>query len=287
MFNNPDNLPNKFLIKIRPQIGKFLLVTLLAGLIASNLVWFNSSMHASETSKAQLAEAALQLAEVQAELDALKEQNAWEEEVREIKQAYETELFAAESILAEAKKVMDVSQFESEVFLSSKVSSDDWAVKQELLTSKGEEVLNSMGEVLKAANPNKIMPQIALDTIAGSEHVSIVVVDSPCSVEIADACVSPDNPTVIQVDVDYIDQPFLFWKGIMTHEFAHIIQLDDWEQTSMSPVYMEVFGGDLELFADCMATVKLGSNYTTGYIESVCDSEQLTGAKQTWENFYN
>lgn len=62
---------------------------------------------------------------------------------------------------------------------------------------------------------------------------------------------------------------------VMSHELAHIHQFRVWGALQGSGTYAALYGGDIELLANCMATVR-------GYASTSCSSDQLGFAAGIW-----
>lgn len=99
-----------------------------------------------------------------------------------------------------------------------------------------------------------------------------------CGVEWAVACADPSG--YIEVDSDYLGRGYNWWYKIMMHEYAHQIQFPHYDQMVKSPTYQNLFGGNIEWAADCMAAARI-PGYYSGYGYS-CNADQLNYGANAW-----
>lgn len=112
----------------------------------------------------------------------------------------------------------------------------------------------------------------ALDLVGG-EGVGLEQ-SSSCAGGTAAACANSNGYIKYRADVATWSDSRLNWA--MAHELAHIHQFRVWGTLNESSAYQEMFGGDPEFLANCMAVVR-------GYAGSVgCDSEQQAWASGIW-----
>jgi hypothetical protein len=112
----------------------------------------------------------------------------------------------------------------------------------------------------------------ALDLVGG-EDVGLEQ-SSSCAGGTAAACANSNGYIKYRADVATWSDSRLNWA--MAHELAHIHQFRVWGTLNDSGAYQEMFGGDPEFLANCMAVVR-------GYAGSVgCDPEQLAWASGIW-----
>ncbi|MFB7251152.1 hypothetical protein [Microbacterium sp. NPDC056234] len=112
----------------------------------------------------------------------------------------------------------------------------------------------------------------ALDLVGG-EDVGLEA-SSSCAGGTAAACANSDGYIKYSAEVATWSDSRLQWA--MAHELAHIHQFRVWGALNDSGAYQELFGGDPELLANCMALVR-------GYAGAVgCDSDQQAWASGVW-----
>lgn len=112
----------------------------------------------------------------------------------------------------------------------------------------------------------------ALDRVGGS-GVGLYESGS-CAGGSAPACANSNGYIKYRADVAGWSEDRLNWA--MAHELAHIYQFRVWGALNGSAGYHELFGGDPEFLANCMAVVR-------GYPGSVgCDAEQQVWASAVW-----
>lgn len=112
----------------------------------------------------------------------------------------------------------------------------------------------------------------ALDLVGGAD-VGLVE-SASCAGGTAAACANSDGYIKYRADVATWSDSRLNWA--MAHELAHIHQFRVWGALNDSGAYQDMFGGDPEFLANCMAVVR-------GYAGSVgCDAEQQTWASGIW-----
>jgi hypothetical protein len=92
----------------------------------------------------------------------------------------------------------------------------------------------------------------------GNGHVVTVLAASDyfCQGDVI-ACVASEEPQTVHFDTGDNDLPYMTdWlrTGIAYHEFAHVLQFTNPEQTEVA---LEAFGGDPEIMADCYALTYL------------------------------
>lgn len=123
------------------------------------------------------------------------------------------------------------------------------------------------------------IPRQALDSI--NPAVTMSVVSLPCNSSTAVACVSSTKPNHIQVSENYLHYSYDLWYMIMMHEYAHTIQLNNYDALSVNETFIKLFNKDLELHADCMAASVIGETYFSTY-NNTCSKEQLAAALGAW-----
>ncbi|UYO96515.1 hypothetical protein OED01_13010 [Microbacterium sp. M28] len=97
---------------------------------------------------------------------------------------------------------------------------------------------------------------------------------SSCAGGTAPACANSDGFIKYRADVATWSEGRLNWA--MAHELAHIHQFRVWGTLNDSRAYRDMFGGDPEFLANCMAVVR-------GYPGSVgCDPAQQAWASGIW-----
>lgn len=122
-------------------------------------------------------------------------------------------------------------------------------------------------------------PRQALDAI--NPDITMSVVSSPCNSSTAVACVSSAKPNHIQVSENYLHYSYELWYMIMMHEYAHTVQLNNYDALSKNESFIKLFNKDLELHADCMAASMIGETYFSTY-NNKCSTEQLSSALTAW-----
>lgn len=133
------------------------------------------------------------------------------------------------------------------------------------------------------ANTTGTTAEQALDDITGG-RVNVVVGAGICSSAQAVACVSSADPNTVRVEERFTtDRRYTYtvWYNIMMHEYAHVIQFNNFETLKNSNAFRQSFDEDFEWHADCMAKSIIGDTYLSGYNYS-CSSEQLEVARAAW-----
>lgn len=136
-------------------------------------------------------------------------------------------------------------------------------------TQREQDRINGIGTV----------PREALNNIDSTIGMSVVT--APCNSDTAVACVTGSNPKHVQVAEKYLHYSYNLWYMIMMHEYAHTVQLTNYDALSKSESFQKLFGKDLELQADCMAEAVIGEDYFSTY-SNTCTPEQLASASNVW-----
>lgn len=113
----------------------------------------------------------------------------------------------------------------------------------------------------------------ALDRVGGS-HVRLEQFSGACGGGSAAACASPGVIRFTPGLASWSDSR-LHWA--MTHELAHIHQFGVWNALVSSGGYSSLFGGNIELLANCMAAQR---GY--GSVNVSCSGAQLQWAGAIW-----
>lgn len=114
----------------------------------------------------------------------------------------------------------------------------------------------------------------ALDTVGGS-GVALQEYSGACGGVTAAACASPSGVILYTNAIAGWSSGRLHW--VMAHELAHIRQFRVWNTLVSSAGYASLFGGDIELLANCMAQQR---GYPSGNVW--CSGAQLTWAGAVW-----
>lgn len=136
-----------------------------------------------------------------------------------------------------------------------------------------------------ATNLSGTLAEKALDDATGNRLNMIIVEADVCGNNPATlACVRSDDPNTVRAvrnHVERTDYSYNTWYMLMMHENAHATQFQDYNKFMKSPNLKNLFGGNLESFADCMAEAEIGSGYSSGY-HTVCSPEQLAAGVAAW-----
>lgn len=117
----------------------------------------------------------------------------------------------------------------------------------------------------------------ALDAVGGG-WVCLGVADVVCSVDWAAACSHPGG--YIEMARFNAYESYDYWYPLMMHEYAHQIQYQNYTVMLNSSGYNNLFGGNIEWLADCMAMSRI-SGYSSGYGYG-CSQDQLNYASNAW-----
>ena len=172
----------------------------------------------------------------------------------------------AKSNLNDLNKIKEITSLINESTKDLTVVIDDYNRNK---TQREQDRLNGVGTT----------PRQALDDINPSVTMSVVTL--PCNSSTAVACVSSTKPNHIQVSEKYLHYSYDLWRMIMMHEYAHTVQLNNYDALSANETFIKLFNKDLELHADCMATSVIGESYFSTY-NNTCSKEQLAAALGAW-----
>lgn len=114
------------------------------------------------------------------------------------------------------------------------------------------------------------MRQILNDV--GGSWVSLEEFDGYCGGTWAKGCATPG---LIRINSSAADESTWRKYWIMTHELAHIHQFGRWDELNNDSQYHDLFGGNPEKMANCMATLR-------GYSVTSCTQDQLNYAGGYW-----
>lgn len=108
-----------------------------------------------------------------------------------------------------------------------------------------------------ASNTTGSAYETVIDSLGGGHVVSLLeAADEYCESDVI-ACVGSEDPQTVHFDTGDNALPYMTdWlrTGIAYHEFAHVLQFTNPEQTVTA---LEAFGGDDEIMADCYALTYL------------------------------
>lgn len=115
----------------------------------------------------------------------------------------------------------------------------------------------------------------ALDRVGGV-GVPLQQYGGACAGITAAACAAPTGVIYFSAEVASWSDARLHW--VMAHELAHIRQFRIWGTLVSSAGYASLFGGDIELLANCMAQQR---GYPSGNVW--CSESQLSWSASIWQ----
>lgn len=117
----------------------------------------------------------------------------------------------------------------------------------------------------------------ALNTVGGS-GVALEQYEGACGTVSAAACARPSGVIQFTAGLATWSSGRLHWA--MAHELAHIRQFAVWGALTRSAGYSSLFGGNIELLANCMA---LQRGYGSG--NTSCSGAQLDWSAAIWNGY--
>lgn len=121
----------------------------------------------------------------------------------------------------------------------------------------------------------------ALNSVGGGSIALVLGTSEGCKNLPVSACV--DDSNVIYIDESVLTLSSYELRGLMAHEFAHVVTTVWVNFDSKWQTYaFEAFEGDWEWMADCMAVQRVG--YTSTHYDYSCSSDQLIVASKLWNN---
>lgn len=235
--------------------------------ITASLTVINAAKAAVLAEQANPANIPSQLAVVTAEANKINVQVA----------AYVADLAAKEAARQAAAKQAAVLAAARKAPTSSRTTS---------ATSPSGSTKQSQPQVsFSSTNTSGTMAEQAMDDITGN---TVNVVIGTCVAGRASdpaSCVRSDNPNTVIVVAKYVQDPsfgYTSWYQLMMHELGHVVQFSHYAAFSNSQGFKVTFGGDIELYADCMARQRIGASYRSGY-GFTCTPEQLAVGAEAWK----
>ena len=112
-------------------------------------------------------------------------------------------------------------------------------------------------EAEKTSNASGSSMETIIDELgAGFVTTAVDDADALCESDVL-GCVMGDDPYTVHFDAADTSLPYMtewLWAGIAYHEFAHVLQMTNFEETEAA---LEAYGGDSESMADCFALTYL------------------------------
>lgn len=109
----------------------------------------------------------------------------------------------------------------------------------------------------------------------GGSWVQVESYDGACGSKTAMACAHSDGVISIRPDAAGLGSGQFNW--MIVHEYAHQVQFQNWTGITSHSKYHDLFGGDMELLANCMASAR---GYTYGGRN--CSQQMVDEAGAVW-----
>ena len=110
-------------------------------------------------------------------------------------------------------------------------------------TASGPTSTGGGGDAISRARP-------ILDSLGGS-WVQLGLFDGYCSGVYTTGC---STSGLIQIRPDTVGLGDAKFRWLIVHEFSHQVQLTNWNAITSHPTYYALFGGNIELLSNCMAS---------------------------------
>lgn len=111
----------------------------------------------------------------------------------------------------------------------------------------------------------------------GGGHVQLFEFDGNCGGTRAPACAYQFKGIGVNSSITGLSDSRKNWA--MVHELAHMYQFNVWSTLVNSASYQNLFGGNIELLANCMASAK---GYTNHGHNGQCTAERLDYGRSIW-----
>lgn len=115
-------------------------------------------------------------------------------------------------------------------------------------------------------------------TDVGGGGYSLFEYDGNCGGTQASACAYSGRGIAVSPSVMQLSDSQKNWA--MVHELAHMYQYNVWSRLVNSASYQNIFGGNIELLANCMASAR---GYTNHGHNSQCTAERLDYGRSIWD----
>lgn len=115
-------------------------------------------------------------------------------------------------------------------------------------------------------------------TDVGGGGYDLFEYDGNCSGTQAPACAYSGQGIAVSSSIMQLSDSQKNWA--MVHELAHMYQYNVWSTLVNSASYQNIFGGNIELLANCMASAR---GYTNHGHNSQCTAERLDYGRSIWD----
>lgn len=141
-----------------------------------------------------------------------------------------------------------------------------------------EEDDGSTGVMMMRANPSWYNQMRNILNAVGGSHVPLKIFNGQCGGVFAMACSRMATKDIlVHQSISSWSTSNKYWA--MTHELAHQYQFNVWGPLHQSKTYKSLYGGNIELLANCMAQQRGYPSPSTR-----CSTTQLNWAANIWKN---
>lgn len=293
----------------RSRLLKALVAVVLLVSATCSLYLYAQNKLLTSTQEQALSEKTSEIKKLKEDMSGLDDQLSRQKEVLDSRQGFLDSVSKAKAALIEAGKVADVTkswelvQSAQEIVYLEKTNPD-------AITIQTAVVDKEIGKLLERASLVKsglIKPDLtiyasdilwdvpglrtlssshparqALDAVGGTD-IKLGAAPMVCGRDDSMACAYPTE-VILLVD-DYANENYDFYYPVMMHEFAHQIQFKYGRELDYSQGYEQLFGGDKEWLADCMAASKI-PGYSSNY-QYQCSQAQKEYGADVWKGIFS
>lgn len=200
----------------------------------------------------------------------------YSDEKNQVKAA-QTALLTAETVDAIASQIETVTS--ATMSLKTKVEEFNFTqqaerVKQETRTSTSPSQTNNSNPSAPEQTGDWLGELRSILNNVGGGHIGLSEYDGNCGGGYSDACSSSNGEIFVTKTLASKSYGTKVWA--MTHELAHQYQFKSWGSISSAPEYQNLFGGDIEKLANCMAVARGNGGGIS------CSQAQIDWAGQIW-----
>lgn len=274
-----------------------------------SLFLFIQNLNLTSNYERTVAEKTTEIKRMEEDMSGLENQLRQQKEILDSRQGFLESVGKAKAALIEAGKVDDVSK-SWELVMSAQEIVYQEQDNPENITVQTAAVDKETGRLLERASlvrsglvkPNLIVEESdlfgdlpglrtlpsnhparqALDAVGGTD-IKLGAAPVVCGREDSMACAYPTG-VVLMVE-DYANENYDFYYPVMMHEYAHQIQFKYGQELDYSQGYEQLFGGDKEWLADCMAASKI-PGYSSNY-QYKCSVEQKNYGAGVWKGIFS
>lgn len=269
---------------------------------------YAQNQNMASTYEKVMAEKATEIKDLKEDMSGLNTQLREQKEVLDSREGFLDSVSKARAALIEAGKVSDVSgsrelvETAQEVVYRERDNADTItvqtaAVDKEIgklleLTSLGEKGLIKTDSAVSGSDLLEDLPGLrtlasdhparrALDAVGGTD-IKLGAAPLVCGREDSMACAYPTG--VILMVEEYANENYEFYYPVMMHEYAHQVQFKYNQELYYAPKYEQLFAGDVEWLADCMAASKI-PGYSSNYHYECSEAQKEYGAG-VWKGLF-